>query len=62
MRQLQRRRPGGDPTDEAVLGPLPVRVQDARARAAAAVDGGHRAPDDAVGDGDEGIIYNHGWV
>jgi hypothetical protein len=35
-------------------------MQDARAGAAATIDGGDRAPDDAVGDGDEGLIYNHG--
>ena len=47
---------------QPVVGALPVRVEDARAGPPAVVDGRDGAPDDAVGDGDEGIIYNHGWV
>ena len=43
-----------------VAGPLPVGMQDPRARPVAAIDGGDAAPDDPVRDGDELLFHNHG--
>ena len=44
----------GDPAEQVGAVPLPERVQDAAARAAVGVDGGHRRPHDRVGHLDEG--------
>ena len=65
--ELDRRAGRRDPAAQAALVPLPHGVEDARARAGAAVDRGHGAPRHAVGDVDElvddvharSVIYNH---
>jgi hypothetical protein len=54
VRAAQRRRARSQPADQPVVRRLPDRVDEAGARAAAAVDGGERAPDDAVRDPADG--------
>jgi hypothetical protein len=62
---LHRRSTRRDPTLEPVIRVDPDRVKDPSARAAHPINGGHRGPDDAMGDGDSFVgclairVMNH---